>query len=98
MVNYVTGKGIISVGLTVETDTSILIPLSAHNSSTISEGWGNPTFNVSEGQIKIALSGTAALSGSGPLVNIRYLVNPRAATGDTTLIHFVDVLFNEGNI
>ncbi|MBN2611125.1 MAG: VCBS repeat-containing protein [Bacteroidales bacterium] len=97
LVDDVTGREIISVGLIVEADTSVLIPLSAFTTGTISEGWGTPTWNISNGQITIATSGSTPLIGSGPLVYIRYVVNSLASIGDTTSIHLEKVLFNEGD-
>lgn len=59
-------------------------------------GWGDATFNVISGKLLVAAAGTTALSGSGALIKIRFLINPAqlAATSSTlTLSNFV---FNEG--
>jgi len=96
LVDDVTGKGVISVILTVKTDTSVLIPQTVSTTNSIAEIWGIPTWNISNGQIVIAMSGATPLNGSGPLIFLKYLVNPNASVGDTNLIHLAKVLFNEG--
>ncbi len=95
-VDDVTGQEIYSVGLTVCTDTSVLIPESVSLNGTIAESWDSPTYRITDGCVKIGMAGTSPLSGSGKLVCIRYRVNPNAEEGESTVIHIADVLFNEG--
>jgi uncharacterized protein YjdB len=59
-------------------------------------GWGDATFNVTSGSIAVSHAGTTALSGSGPLVVIRFLVNPALLAGGSTTLSFQSLLFNEG--
>lgn len=96
MVSNTTGKGVYSVGLTVETDTDVLTPQSASTDESLAEGWGNPTTRISDGQIIIGMSGTTPLSGSGALIYIRYKVKSNANSAATSLLKLSDVLFNEG--
>lgn len=95
-VNDVSGAGIISLALTVLSDSSILKPISAHTSGTLTAGWGAPTFNLVNGQITIAMSGAAPLNGKGKLVIIKFQVNSKAAAGTKTTIQFTKAMFNEG--
>ncbi len=97
MITDVSGKGIISVAMTIQTDTTVLIPISASNAGTLTAGWGMPTYNTLNGQITVGISGTAPLSGKGKLCFIRCQVNPRIAAGNSTIVHFVKVMLNEGN-
>ncbi|MBN2001080.1 T9SS type A sorting domain-containing protein [candidate division KSB1 bacterium] len=96
MIEDATGKGIYSVGLTVQTDANILTPISASTAGSIAESWGNPTVGINNGQIIIGMSGTTPLNGSGALVFIKYQVNPSASNGDTAPLHIANVLLNEG--
>jgi parallel beta-helix repeat protein len=97
LVTDVTGKGIISVALTVQTDTSVLIPLDAFNIGTITAGWQAPTYSKQNGQINIAMTGATPLSGSGFLVFIKFLVNSKAAMGNNSVMHLEKIMFNEGD-
>ncbi len=95
-VEDLTGEGIMSLTLTVETDTSILFPTNAITSGTILSGWGNVTTNINGGSIIIAAAGTVPLAGNGTLIFIRYQVNLSAQAGDSSMIHFKEAIFNEG--
>ncbi|RLF39119.1 MAG: hypothetical protein DRN21_04065, partial [Thermoplasmata archaeon] len=97
-VDDVTGLGIIGVGLRVTYDSDKVTGLSASTSGTIAEGWGPPTYNVTDGQINIAMAGATELSGSGPLVYIRFVVDPHLSPGASSPLHFADLDFNEGEV
>lgn len=97
MITDVSGQGIISVALTIQTDTAILIPKSASNASTLTAGWNTPTYDTSNGQLTIALSGTIPLSGKGKLCFISYQVNPGVAPGRRTMVHSVTAMQNESD-
>ena len=94
-VSDVTGKDIYSVGVKLAYNSSVLVATGATTVGTISSGWGSPTVNLDSGQIAIGMAGTTALSGSGTLVYVNF--NVIGSAGDTTTIHFAEVIFNEGN-
>ena len=60
---------------------------------TISDIWGAPTYQIDNGQIRIASAGTNTLSGSGILYYIRFRVKPDA--GGSSTFDITDALFNE---
>ena len=93
----VTGLKIYSAGLTLTYDSAVL-RISTDNISvtgTIAQSWGTPTSKVTNGSIRIAMAGTTPLSGRGPLVYLTFQVVGHG--GDTTLVHFERVVFNEGD-
>jgi len=94
-ISDVTGREVYSVGLTLETDPSILAPIDASTVGSIAADWGNPTFNISGGQIQIAMAGTSPLDGSGVLLYVKYAVDPSAQ--QDCGINFTSVLLNEGD-
>lgn len=92
----ITGQEIYGLSFTIETQTDVLIPIGTSIGGTIMEAWGTPTTQINGGQITIAGAGSNPLSGSGILIIIQYQVNATAQTGQSTSIHFVDFMFNEG--
>lgn len=61
-----------------------------------SAGWGDATFNVTPGRISVSHAGSAALSGAGTLLTLRFLINPAQLAGTSTGLAFPNFLFNEG--
>ncbi len=96
-VSDLTGKEILALSLTIETQTNVLTPIGITTTGTILGAWGNVFFNISAGQISVTGAAASPLSGSGTFVFLRYQVNPAATGGQTSPIHFVDVILNEGN-
>lgn len=94
-VSDVTGKGIYSVGMKLTYDSNVLTATGVRTTGTIASNWGSPTANSGTGQITIGMAGTTALSGSGTLVYVYMYVN--GSPGDTTTIHFAEMIFNEGS-
>jgi len=95
-VDDLTGKGVLSFGLTVMVDTRVIVPLAALTEGTIASSWGVPTFNVIQDSIKIGIAGAEPLTKGGTLLFIRCAVNPQASVSDTSILQFADFLFNEG--
>lgn len=95
VVDDVTGLGIIGVGLTITYTDTVLEALSATTTGTIAEGWGPPTVGITPGQITIGMASATALGGSGPLVYIKFTVNPVLPQGGISPLHFADVQLNE---
>ena len=67
-ISDVIGRDVYSVGISLETDLSIITPIDVFIVSTIAAHWATPTFNSIGGQIQIAMAGTSPLDGSGPVV------------------------------
>lgn len=96
-VTDLTDQNIIALDMTIETNTEVLTPTGMTTDGAILQAWSNVFANVNGGRISIAATDLVALSGSGTLVILHYDVNPQAAEGQSTTIHFANLLFNEGN-
>ena len=95
-VSNVTGEEIYAFQMTLTFDSLVLTADSAYSTGTISEPWGSPIFNDSiPGEIRIAMAGVYPLSGSGVLVYVVFKVE--GSQGNTTTIHFDEMVFNEGD-
>ncbi|HVP35687.1 MAG TPA: cohesin domain-containing protein [Terriglobales bacterium] len=92
-VSNVTDKGVYSAEITLSFDKSILKATDATLLGTIAEG-RLMFFNKYDDSIRIAISGTSPLSGSGPLVYVGF--NVLSLPKDSTIIHFDRMRFNEG--
>jgi len=95
-VDDLTGREVLSFGLTVMVDTGVIVPLAALTKGTIASSWGVPTFNIIQDYIKIGIAGAEPLTEGGTLLFVRYAVNLKASVGDTSILHFADFLLNEG--
>ncbi|MBN1349963.1 T9SS type A sorting domain-containing protein [candidate division KSB1 bacterium] len=93
-ISDVSGKGILSVNLSVEAPDSVLIPFNTFTAGTIAARWGNPQLMVENGKVTLQLSGSHYLSGSGPLVFIRCRVKPGLAVGSGCGIEITKAAFN----
>ena len=94
-VDDVTGKGIYSVGIRLTYSSNVLVARGATTDGTIASAWGAPTVNPGTGQVTIGMAGANPLSGSGVLVYVNFDVV--GSEGDTTTIHFAEMIFNEGS-
>ncbi|MEE4310511.1 MAG: cohesin domain-containing protein [candidate division KSB1 bacterium] len=88
---------IISALISVNTDSSVLIPVEVVAENTLTEEWYTPTYRIDGGTINFALAGFKALASDGRLIYLRYRVNENAKDGDTTTIRLASVLLNEGD-
>ena len=93
----ITGFGITSCDITLTFNPSLLSALDAERGSLIPEDW-NLQSNPSTGQIQIGLAGATALNGSGSIAIVPFIINPEALPEDSSIIHFSDFRFNEGNV
>lgn len=57
--------------------------------------WTN-AYNIVADSINIALAGSQTINGSGTLVYIRFKVLSSALPGDSTIVHFKKMIFNDG--
>ncbi|MCJ7459338.1 MAG: cohesin domain-containing protein [candidate division Zixibacteria bacterium] len=62
---------------------------------TLTQNWF-PADYVTDSVINIALAGADSISGSGTLVFLRFKVRSSALPGDSSVIHFTKMMFNEG--
>jgi hypothetical protein len=94
-----TGMEVIAVGITLQYDPQILSAIDADVSGTIAGTWQVISNTTIPGEVAIRMMWseppTGHLSGSGTLVNIRFLVQPAAQIDSTCQLHFVEVLLNE---
>jgi hypothetical protein len=94
-VSDVTGKEVYAADLTLSYNSNLLKAVGATTQGTIAQSFGNPVFNITPGQIQIAMAGTAALTGSGVLVYVNFEVI--GAKGNASELRFVAMTLNEGN-
>ena len=98
LVSDLTGLGITGVGLKIAYDAEKLTALSAFTGGTIAEGWGTPTYNITDGRMNIGMAGTTSLAGSGPLVYIKFAVASDISSGVTSPLDLAEVELNDGEI
>ena len=58
--------------------------------------WAN-IYNIVADSINISLAGAQTINGSGTLAYIRFKVLPSAHTGDSTVVRFEKMVFDEGD-
>ena len=90
-------SAIISVLMTVVTDTDYLIPLEVLTEGTKTESWQTPIVNIKDGTIIFAMAGYSQLSEDGKLIILRYLVNDNAQEDEISTIKIEYILLNEGD-
>lgn len=69
--------------------------LSVIYTGTLVQNW-LPAVFISDSVINIALAGADSISGSGTLIYLRLKVLSSAMPGDSTILHFKKMKFNEG--
>lgn len=94
----VTDLDVISCELTLNYDANILTAEEATTTGALSEDWGNPTYNITNGQIVVWMAGSTGLSGSGNLVKVGFEVKSSARPGETSPLSLSGVSFNEGAV
>ena len=97
-VNDTTGLGIIAVEFTVTYNPLMLTLDNVTTAGTIAESWGNPTYNITPGQVMLSMAGFTELAGSGPLVFMTFHIAQDAGIGSTSAIAFTSGQLNEGDI
>lgn len=88
-----TGLDVFSFELRVTWTSTRASVIDVLEMGTLTSLWGPVTFNSGSGEVRVAAAGEAALSGSGTLVNLQFVLGP--SNGNTTL-YFSDFVFNEG--
>jgi len=93
----VTGMNFVSAGIKLTYNGSVLTAVGVDTSGTLvgAAQWGLVMYNIIPGQINIGMAGTSALAGSGPLVYVGFCAAPTAQAGDSTVVHFMEMKFND---
>jgi len=88
-----TGRGIISFDVTLNYDPAVLTPISVDKAGTLSNGM-SITYANSSGSISISGFGTIPLTGSGTLINVKFISIGGIST--TSGLNFGSFMYNEG--
>ena len=97
-----TGLNVLSLQFSLSYNNTVVTAVNVLTSGTMTAaaGWAAPAFNVtnvgSTGRIMVSDAGTAALTGAGTLVRIRFTINPALINGSSTTLTLSNALFNEG--
>lgn len=96
-ISSTTGKDIIAADITVQYDSNALSATGVDVLGTIASDW-IIFANLEEGQIVISMAGMSALSGSGALANMNFLVKSTASVGTTSQVSFTEAAIWAQNI
>ncbi|MCU0666464.1 MAG: cohesin domain-containing protein [Candidatus Omnitrophica bacterium] len=91
----ISGLGFIACEATIKFDPAAIKITSVNNSGSIVSAWGNPVYNITDGQVKVASYGVNSASGQGVLFNLAAEIAPDAKPGTSTL-EIVSFKFNDG--
>lgn len=97
-----TGLGVVSFQFRLAYNNAVVTAVSVITTGTLTgaAGWGAPASNVTDvsgtGTIAVSAAGVTALSGTGPLVRVRFTINPALLNGSYTGLTLSNALFNEG--
>jgi len=95
-----TGLGIQSLQFEITYNASLVTAVGVieAGTSTGNAGWGSGTFSASNGRVLVSDIGLTPLSGSGPLIKVRFLINPAQLVANSTslVMPSASFYFNEG--
>lgn len=94
-----TGLGVVSYQFAIiYNNPAAVTAVNVNTSGTLTgtAGWATPTFNVTNGRIAVSAAGATALSGSGTLIKVSFLINPAQLAGTSSSESFQSFLMNEG--
>lgn len=83
-----------SADITLGFNSAVVQAESVLFSGTLVSNWAND-YNIVADSINMALAGSQTISGSGALAYIRFKVLSSASPGDSSVIHFKKMKFNE---
>lgn len=98
-----TGLSVVSFTFDVTYNANVVTAADVLEAGTLTgtAGWGDAVFNVtvsgSTGRIRVSHAGTTALTGSGELVRIRFVINPAQLGASSTSLTMSNLVFNEGD-
>jgi len=84
-----------SADITLGFNSAVVQAESVMFSGTLVSNWAN-VYNIVADSINMALAGSQTINGSGTLVYVRFKVLSSALPGDSSVIHFTKMIFNEG--
>ena len=84
-----------SADITVGFNPAVVQAESVTFSGTLVSSWAD-AYNIVADSINIALAGSQTINGSGTLVYLRFKVLSSALPGDSTVIRFKKMIFNDG--
>jgi hypothetical protein len=90
-----TGLNITAYQLTISYSSSAIQIDSAYSTGTLTASWGNPTFNATSGEIRVAGASATALSGTGILLLLK-VSEPTGDTGTYSPLTFTSAMLNDG--
>ncbi len=100
----VTALGVLSFQFEISYNPSVVTPTAVLETGTLpgTAGWNNATFsvltfNASSARLSVSDAGATALTGTGPLMVLRFTLNPELLNGSSTTLGFTGFTFNEGN-
>jgi len=93
-----TGLGVVSYQFALNYNASVVTAVNVNTAGTLTgtAGWSTPTFNVTNGRVAVSAAGTTALSGTGTLIKVSFLINPAQLNGTSIAVLFQSFLMNEG--
>jgi len=95
-ISDVTSKGIISMQMDLDFNSSFLTATNVTNTGAITVSW-TLTPNIQSGKVRISMASSTPLSGSGTIFSVTFTVSP-SANGQTIPLSFSQVSLNEGSV
>lgn len=99
-----TGLNVKSFQYSITYDPRYVTPTTMITAGTLSgtAAWPTPTFgiqsiNTSQSRLGVSAAGTTALSGSGSMMKIRFLIDPSQLTAGGVSLPLANFVFNEGS-
>jgi len=88
-----TGLGVYSYEFNISWTVNRAVLIGVEETGTITDPWGPVAANIQASQVDVAAAGAMPLTGSGTLVNLRFVLGPNPFS---TNVNFNDLVFNEG--
>ena len=92
-VDSTTGRGIFSYDFTLNYNPAVITPIAVETTGTLSNGWSITT-NNSSGTLVVSGFNSTALTGSGVLLNVRFIST--GGIGTNSPVSIPSFQFNEG--
>lgn len=98
-----TGQGVLAFQFELNYNPAVVTPTAVLEAGALTgaAGWGAAEFSVqpigaSQARLSVSDAGTTALVGAGPLLFLRFALNPALLGGGATSLTFVNFTYNEG--
>ena len=88
--------GIVGIDITLTYDPDILTAIEAVTEGA--SGWAKIAYNVTDGQIIIAMANPSELANAGTFVNVKFSISGTAINGQTSPLTLFNVSLNEGGV